>query len=77
MAPLPFKALHEGDAPWGGGGTGPVCPPRRNAGLLHVCTGGRQSKEQKENWLVSGLEDHPPPPPSFRPGGRCHTALTV
>ena len=33
-------------------------PPRWNAELLHVCTGGRQHKAQKENWLISGLKDH-------------------
>ena len=32
--------------------------PRRNAGLLHVCTRGRQHKAQKEIWPVSGLQDH-------------------
>ena len=31
--------------------------PRRNAELLHVCTSGRQFKAQKENWLISGLQD--------------------
>ena len=30
-------------------------PPRRNSGLCHVCTGGKQYKAQKENGLVSGL----------------------
>ena len=30
-------------------------PPRRNSGLCHVCTGGKQHKAQKENGLVSGL----------------------
>ena len=45
---------------------GGVCPdsalchfqrhhPRRNSGLCHVCTGGKQHKAQKENGLVSGL----------------------
>ena len=29
--------------------------PRRNSGQLHVCTGGRQHKAQKENGLTSGL----------------------
>ena len=29
--------------------------PRRNSGLCHVCTGGKQHKAQKENGLVSGL----------------------
>ena len=33
-------------------------PRRRNAELLHVCTSGRQYKAQKEDWLVSGLQDH-------------------
>ena len=32
--------------------------PRRNSGLLHVCTRGSQHKAQKEIWLVSGLQDH-------------------
>ena len=36
----------------------PPPPPRRNSGLCHVCTGGRQYKAQKENGLVSGLYDH-------------------
>ena len=46
-----------------GAGQGPCVPlpapppPRRNAGLLHVCTGGRQDKAQEEMWLVSGLQD--------------------
>ena len=32
--------------------------PRRNSGLWHVCTSGKQHKAQKENGLVSGLQDH-------------------
>ena len=36
----------------------PPPPPRRNAGPLHVCTGGGQYKAQKQNGLVSGLSDH-------------------
>ena len=32
--------------------------PRRNSGRWHVCTGGKQCKAQKENGLVSGLQDH-------------------
>ena len=38
--------------------TAPPPPSRRNAGLLHVCTSGRQYKAQKENWPVSGVKDH-------------------
>ena len=32
--------------------------PRRNAGLLHVCTRGGQYKAREEVWLVGGLQDH-------------------
>ena len=32
--------------------------PQRNSGLWHVCTGSKQHKAQKENGLVSGLQDH-------------------
>ena len=35
-------------------------------GMLSYCTWAQDAastKTQKENWLVSGLKDHPPPPP--------------
>ena len=37
----------------------PLIPasPRRNTGLVHACTRGRQYKAQKENGHVSGLQD--------------------
>ena len=38
-----------------GSGALAAAPPRRNSGLCHVCTGGKQHKAQKENGLVSGL----------------------
>ena len=45
--------------------------PRRNAGLWHVHTSGRQHKAQEDIWLVSGLQDQrSPPAPPPRPRAR-------
>ena len=50
--------------------------PRRKAGLLHVCTGARQYKAQKENGLVvSGLQDHRYLSVANPETGGCHVAV--
>ena len=60
--PFPRDALEGGEV------------PRRNSGLCHVCTGGKQHKAQKENGLVSTphpLQGALPMPSHCPPDAKC------